>query len=626
MLSALRKGAGGWLAKILFALLVLSFAAWGVGDWTSGFNREKLAEVGGREITQPEFERAYQAQLVMLSNQLGRQVTSAEARSLGLTQRVLQNLVGAAAVNIHAEKLNLGVSETAIAENIRREQTFAGPDGKFSRQVFDEVLRSNSLNEPAFVAMQRMELIRGQIVGTLTEAPHAPRTLVDAVHHYRNDERTLKYFTLPPESAGLLETPSDDVLKAYYEDHKRSFMAAEVRRAGTLIASPDKLKDTVAVSDADLKTSFEANQKTYATPERRTIQQLIFKDKAAADEASRKLAEGADFMAIGQEIGMKEADINLGVFAKDDFGDRKVAEIAFQLEKDKISAPIEGFSPVIVRVTEIAPGSQKSFEEVKDQVRDELAKARATEESSKLYDQIEDERAAGSSLAEVAKKVNLAFEEITINRQGLDRDGKKVEIAGKPQDVIKLIFESDIGVENNPVSLGDQSYAFVEVLEITPERQKAFEDVREDVAKAWAEDETRNRLSKKADALIADAAKGQTIEAVAGAVSATINTTAALKRTGAEPGLPLTAVARAFTLPQDGFGSAQTADRKGRVIFQVGGITPAPPLDDKQAEELRTELSRAMGGDILAQYVNGLQTAYGVQINAKAVANATASQ
>ena len=69
MLNALRKGAGGWLAKILFALLVISFAAWGVGDWTGGFRREKLAEVGGQEITAAEFERAYQNQLNMASNQ-----------------------------------------------------------------------------------------------------------------------------------------------------------------------------------------------------------------------------------------------------------------------------------------------------------------------------------------------------------------------------------------------------------------------------------------------------------------------------------------------------------------------------------------------------------------------------
>lgn len=626
MLNSLRKSAAGWLAKILFGLLVLSFALWGVGDWTSGFRREKLAEVGGREITQAEFERAYQTQLVNLSNQLGRQVTSAEARSLGLTQRVLQTLVGAAAVNIHAEKLNLGITDEAIAENIRREETFVGTDGKFNRQQFDDVLRANNLTEPDFVAMQRMEMIRGQIVDTLTQAPYAPRVLADAMHRYRNDERTLKYFILPPEAAGTLEKPGEDTLKAYYEDHKRSFLAPEFRRAGVLVASPEKLKDVVAVTDEDLKAAFESNKKAYSIPERRAIEQLIFPDKAAAENAARKLADGADFLQVGRDAGMKDTDITLGTFTKEDFGDRTVAEAAFKLEKDKPSGVIEGFSPVIVRVTEITPGTQKSFEDVKEEVKTQLAQARASEEISKLYDQIEDERAAGSSLSEIARKVNLEFEEITVNRQGVTRDGKKIDIAGRPQDVVKLIFESDVGVETNPVSLGDLGYAFVDMMEIIPERQKPFDEVRDDVAKVWAEEETRTRLTAKADELVAGIAKAQGIDAAAASVGASVKTTPSLKRTGAEPGLPISAIAQAFTLPKDGLASAQTADRKGRVVFQVAEIKPAPALEAKQAEELRAELSRGMGADVVAQYVTGLQTAYGVQVSPKAISDATGQQ
>ena len=33
MLIAMRRGAAGWVAKILFGLLILSFGAWGIGDY-----------------------------------------------------------------------------------------------------------------------------------------------------------------------------------------------------------------------------------------------------------------------------------------------------------------------------------------------------------------------------------------------------------------------------------------------------------------------------------------------------------------------------------------------------------------------------------------------------------------
>lgn len=622
MLNALRKGAATWVAKLLFILLVASFAAWGVGDWTSGFRREKLAEIGGREISESEFERAYQTQITMISNQIGRQITTAEARSLGLTQRVVQTLVGSAAVNLHAEQMNLGISDAAVAQSIRGEDGFQ-QDGKFSAEIFNQVLRANGLTEPMFVEMHRRELIREQIVGAITAAPIAPRTLVDATHHFRNDERVLKYFILPAEAAGTIEAPGEEALKKYYENNKRAFMAPEFRRASVLLLSPEKVKAGIAITDEDAKASYETNKRAYATPERRTIQQLVFKDMAAAREASQKLDGGADFMALGKELGLKETDIDLGQFTRESFADRRVAEAAFQLEKDKPSAPIDGFAPVIARVSEIVPGSQKTFEEVKDQVRDALAASRASDEITKLHDNIEDERAAGSTLAEIGKKLNLDVKEITVSRQGKDREGKPVDLPGQAQEAVKLIFETDVGVETNPVGLGDNIHAFIDIQEITPERQRPIEDVREDVAKAWTEDETRARLTKKADELIAALSKGQSLEDAAASVNASVKTTASLKRAAAEPGLPVSAIAQAFSLEQGAYSSTPTADRKGRAIFQVATVTPAPALDDKGAEALAAELSRGMSNDAMSQYVNGLQTAYGVKISTSAIARLT---
>ena len=314
-----------------------------------------------------------------------------------------------------------------MADAIKNEQSFQGPDGKFDAARFQEVLRNNGLNEPRFVALQREEMVRGQVIGALSRGAFVPKTLLDAANHYRNDERVLKYFVLPPEAAGTIEAPDDTALKAYYEDNKTSYTAPEYRQIGELALTPDAIKDSITLSDEDVKASFEATKQKYSTPERRTIQQLLFKDMAAAQDAHKKLIEGADFAKLGQEMGMKEGDIALGTFAKDQFADKKIAAAAFSLEKDKVSEPIDSFSPVILKVTDIAPGSEKTFEEVKDQVRDALAKTRASEEISKLYDKIEDERAGGAKIAEVAQKLNLKYATFTIRpaRRGPGRQAAR---------------------------------------------------------------------------------------------------------------------------------------------------------------------------------------------------------
>lgn len=622
MLNTLRNSAGSWFVKILLGILVLSFAVWGVGDIFRKVGREHLADIGGREISVAQFQRAYDNQISMRSNQIGRRLTSEEIRKMNIGEQVIDLLMNTAAIGIHADRLHLGITEAVVADSIKDNPAFQGADGKFDAARFQQLLRENGLNEPRFVALQREDLVHEQIVGALSRGAFVPTTLLDAFNHFSNDERVLKFFILPPEAAGTVDAADDGVLKAYYDENKTSYSAHEYRKFGMLALTPEAIKDSISLSDEDLKASYEATKKAYSTPERRTLQQLIFKDMASAQDGYKKLTEGADFAKLGEEIGMKEADMALGTVTKDQLADKKIAAAAFALEKDKVSEPIDSFSPVIVKATEITPGSEKTFEEVKDQVRDALAKSRGAEEISKLYDKIEDERAGGSKIAEVAQKFNLKYATYTTDRVGAGEDGKKLEGTAAQRDVLKLVFESDVGVESNPVTVPDGN-AFVEVLEVIPERQKPFEEVREDVKRDWTAREIRKRMRAKADELVAKAKAGATIDAIAQEFHAEVVTSPAVKRGGTVQVLPRTAVALAFTLAKDGFGTVQMPDGTAQAVLQVTEVKPAAALDGILATNMRDALKRSLTNDITAQYVGGLITEYGARRNERALAQLT---
>jgi peptidyl-prolyl cis-trans isomerase D len=226
---------------------------------------------------------------------------------------------------------------------------------------------------------------------------------------------------------------------------------------------------------------------------------------------------------------------------------------------------------------------------------------------------------------EAAKKLNLPFKEMTIDRRGLGQDGKPPEGVPPTRQLIAVAFESDVGVETNPVSLED-GYAFFEVMEVIPERQKSFEEVKADVQTAWIEQETRKRLRAKAEELVGKAKGSAGFDAAAAEIGAKVETTTPLKRDASPQGLPRTAVALAFTLPEQGIGNAQLDGRQGQAVFQLIELKKAPDLDEKQAETLRTELQRGLGVDILSQYIAGLQTNYGVQRNNKALSQLSGQQ
>src|SRR5690554_6254263 len=98
MLDALRRGAQSWVAKILFGVLVVSFAIWGVADVFRGFGQGSLAKVGAEEISTNEFQLAYQNRLYAIGRQIGQRLTPEQARAIGLPNQVLSGLIGATAI------------------------------------------------------------------------------------------------------------------------------------------------------------------------------------------------------------------------------------------------------------------------------------------------------------------------------------------------------------------------------------------------------------------------------------------------------------------------------------------------------------------------------------------------
>src|SRR5262245_23416397 len=79
MLRGLRTATSNWLGKsIVFAVvavLVVSFAIWGIGDIFRGFGRSTLAKIGRTEITVEQFRTLYNERLQLLGRQLGRPVS-----------------------------------------------------------------------------------------------------------------------------------------------------------------------------------------------------------------------------------------------------------------------------------------------------------------------------------------------------------------------------------------------------------------------------------------------------------------------------------------------------------------------------------------------------------------------
>ncbi len=618
MLEALRRGSQGIVVKLLLAILILSFAVWGVADVFTGMGRNSIAQVGNVEITPDEYQRAFQNELNAISYRVGRRITSEQARAAGLDQQVLSRLIGWAAVDTHAAEMKLALSNAAIVEGLQRDPTFHGADGKYSRAAVEGAMRQLNLSEAGFISLRRQEELRRQITGALIDSVVVPEAMVEAVHAYREETRTLAYTRIDPEKVIKIEAPDDAKLKETYETNKHAFATQPTRKLAVLILSMADAKKRVSVTDEEAKAAYEQEKVNYDTPEKRRVQQISFPDMKAAQAAKQAIDAGQSFVDAAKAAGAKENDIDLGLVTKAQLYDHKIRDAAFALEKDKVSNPVEGrFATVLLRVSAIEPGTHSTFESAKQKVVDKLTEEKARVEITKLHDEVDDGRAGGRPLKDIAAKTNLMFLDIAnTDRNGLTPEGKPAIDNPEAQRIVTAGFSGQIGLEQEPIELADGGFAWVDVLSITPAADRPYEAVKDDVKALYEKNERARQIREFADKLIARLKAGETIDAIAkDAGDGKVETTPPVTRATTPQGISRAAVAQAFALPKGGAGSAETYDETTRQVFQVKEVTPAPALTKDQKERLASELKDNLENDAINAYVGALQHQLGSSIN-----------
>ncbi|MCC7251416.1 SurA N-terminal domain-containing protein [Hyphomicrobium sp.] len=626
MLDAMRRGAQGWVAKLLFALLIVSFGVfWNVSDVFRGFGRGAVAKVGEADITVTDFQRAFQNQIRGITLEGGQRLTTEQALMLRLDRQALDQLIAQAAVKTHADQLGLSLSDETLAEGVRNDPDFAGPDGKFSRLGFDGLLRQLNLTEQGFLAVRRDDEVRRQIFDGLSSAVVVPKPTVEELHAFREETRTIEHVQIDAKKV-TAAAPDESKLSETYEANKASFMTPEYRKAAVLVLSTDALKSEITLTDDELKTYYADHKATYDKPERRRIQQIAFKDKAAAEAARKELAEGKkNFLDVAKEHGATESDVNLGMLSKSQLIDPKIADAAFALERDKLSEPIEGrFATVLVRAIEIDEGKESTFEEVKDKVRDKLAGERAEGLIQERYDLVEEGRNAGKTLKEIGEELKLKFIDVeAVDNDNKTPDGKTAIDIPDASIALQGIFATGEGAQPDAVELPGSAYVWFDVMSIAEPKQKPFDEVKDDVKALYTEKETGKLLDEMAQKLVDRLKRGEAFAKIAEEAGGTAEVSEQIKRNTSPPGLTTDAVRQAFTLQKGGAGYAQTSDRASRVVFQVKDIFPAASPTKEQADKISKELKDQLANDNLLAYISALKAGLSIHVNETELARAT---
>ena len=621
MLQSMRKHSKGWLAIFLFGLLIMSFAAWGIGDmFRGGGQSQEVAEVGDLAITIQEFNRDLQREMRRLQPLFNGQLDTEQARQFGIFDQVLSGMVLRTLLELGARDAGVTVSDAAILDRIRAAPAFQSERGEFDRARFDRAVFNSGLGEGGYLADLRRALGRDQVAGAVIAGSAAPDGLLDPLFQYRQERRVVAAIPVTRDDVDGIEPPDGAALAAYHREHGEDFMAPELRALTAVTLMAADLAEEIAVSEDRLRQDYEARIAEFEEPERRTLEQILLADAQSAERAYGLIQQGRDFAAVSEEVA-GALPLPLGPIerAMIEGQEPALAEAIFGTAIGEVPPPVE--SPLgwhVLRVTEIEPAVRHTFEEV----RDDLARAAALDEAADaIYDlsnRLDDELAGGASLEEAAGSLNLPVRFIeSIDATGRDAAGEPLpDLPQSGSELLEAAFTTPVGEESLMTEVGTEGYFVLRVDGVTPPAIRPLATIRDDVAAAWLEEEKDAAAKARAEELFAQIKIGGNAEALAAVNGLRFERTAPFTRGEPDMVLGITE-AMAQEIFALNLGEAMMAPSAGGyLIARLESIEAADPATDREAAEaLRAQLREAIENDLMSQFQGALMSRYPVEVN-----------
>ena len=626
MLNSLRRGAGTWVVKIFLGVLVLSFAAWGIGDIFRVSPDTAVAEVGDIEIGQGEFTIAFNRALGNLRRQFGGRIDAQQARDMGVADETLRQLINRALFDQAAKDLGLAVTDDVIRREIATNPAFQGPTGGFDKFTFEQALRNAGMSEAYFVQNRRRELNSQQLFDSVSLGGHAPKAMVAALFSHQNQRRSIEVLTLKHEALPAPVAPGQDVLEAFHKDHVTRYTAPEYRTITFLELRPESLLEQVSVTEAEVRENYDARIDEFTVLETREVEQIRVTEEDKARQISERLVAGGDFLAVAKELaGLDEAKVKLGVVRKGDLP-AEVEDAVQGLAEGGISAPVKSpFGWHVFRIAKLTAGHVRTYDETKKRIEGEIKLERAGDALFELTKVVEDTLAGGAELEEMAGRLDLKITKVAaVGADGRGPDGEKVAAIPRIPGFLQKAFATEIGEEPRLEESDVGAYYAVRVDKVRAPAPRPLADVGDKVLADWTADARREAAEKRIEDLLEKARGGTAFADLAkeGAMTVAKREKLDRRQMGTTAGIGPGVVDQVFAAKLDDVLSGEAAAGDARVmvrVLEIDDVDLAKSAGEMKA--LAQGLERSMSDDLLEQFNRGLEKLHAVEINDRVLAS-----
>ena len=382
---------------LLFLLIIPSFVLFGI----DGYNRfrekgQAVALVGGHEITQADWDAAHKQEVdrlrASMPNLDPKLLDSPQARYATLENLVRDRVLSEAAVTSH-----LVTSDTKLARDLQSNPAIASlrrPDGTLDMEQYRQLVGSQGMTPEMFEARMRSEIAKRQVEAGVVQTGFASPAVADMALSAFYERREVQLARFNSADFAAQVKPTDAELEAYYQANQSQFQAAEQANIEYIVLDLNAVRKSITLNEQDLKAYYEQNAaRLSGTEERRASHILIAAAKTApAAERDKAKARAQELLSAVRKTPASFADTarknsqdpgsaakggDLDFFARGSMV-KPFEDAAFALKKGDISdVVVSDFGYHIIQVTDIKAPKQKSFEELRASLEEDLKNQQA---------------------------------------------------------------------------------------------------------------------------------------------------------------------------------------------------------------------------------------------------------
>lgn len=511
MLQDIRDNAQSTIAKVIVGLLIISLSIWGMDAIIGGFTGEpEVATVNGQDITEREFLRTVQ----MESQQRLMQMENPDQSLLDedqIRRDVLDALIREAVLTQDAQSQGLELTDADIDSLITQMPQFQ-VDGQFNRDRFVATVRNLGMGVAEFRESMRKNYVVNQIRAAIAQTGVVAPENAAHLLAIQNQTRDFRVLTLDGSSVQDQVDVTEADVQAYYDENRDQFRQPEQVDAAYITLSQGALAESIEVAEDELRTYYEERAEEYAREERRAAHILVEagdEGQATLATIQQRLEEGESFADLAEEYSVDTVSAQEGGdlgFAGRGVYDEAFEDALFGLEEGEVSGPVEtSFGLHLIKLEEVRRSDVPAFDELREDLRLELARTKASERFAEVRSQLADAAYAADDLAGPAEELGLEIRVV----EGVSRDG-----GAAPFDhagLVRQLFSEDVlegGYNTELIEVGDNVSVVARVREYHEPRQLELADVEPEIRRILERTETRDALAARVDELVAQLESG----------------------------------------------------------------------------------------------------------------------